>query len=153
MRVSTTTASRTMFRSTRPVRTATRTGGLDIRRTRVSIHAAREDRDFNARYKSQISIVFRSTRPVRTATLAGLGTSGEDVFRSTRPVRTATPEKPAARPRVSVSIHAAREDRDGPFAGDNTPMHKFRSTRPVRTATPNVSINAGWMRCFDPRGP
>ncbi len=130
------------FQSTRPARTATRCCEQARHPGRVSIHAARADRDQDVRDHA-IELVFQSTRPARTATRLG--------------VRLLIPRQ--------VSIHAARADRDssqrvaatlfrcfnprgprGPRPLDRVAPNKpswFQSTRPARTATAGVGAGFG----------
>ena len=105
----------------------------------ISIHALREEGDSVNHTPGPAAGVFLSTPSARRATTAWLLICAAGLFLSTPSARRATHAVRNPGERISISIHALREEGDPPARAANITVKQFLSTPSARRATDPLS--------------
>ena len=123
-------------------------GGLPI-----SIHALREEGDFDYASRPNIAGEFLSTPSARRATQAGTAHHQREQFLSTPSARRATAQQAAPAAEQPISIHALREEGDSKSRDSGNTILQFLSTPSARRATACSAVMPYTIINFYPRPP
>ena len=145
----------TKFLSTPSARRATHHAGRQNRGHEISIHALREEGDIWRWPKNTAGCVFLSTPSARRATPPAHRRLSYQTDFYPRPPRGGRPMTARAGPTPSrISIHALREEGDGPWMWAWAPSQNFypRPPRGGRRPTPAGQLHHGYFYPRPPRG-